>query len=256
MFLRAQELNHPSIAARRFHEAAEAAVHRDGQTQKTHSRLRIVVGRCSSERTEARKGRASVENKLGAQRRNRPKLAAIGRISTATPIKPNGTAEAAPRRVPRILSAPTPEREIVPVDKPRRGPGRPRKHLLMDETLPDKPAPNTVSKTDAERIKTEKNAKATALPVSPSPKGSAKNDGEHTKTSAPSPVESDRIIHERRSPGSTRRSRRRAAADASLKRGDRWKRHLPPLVALGRRPRIQDTCDQLVHRAFSSAKKR
>ena len=156
-----------------------------------------------------------------------PELAAIGRISTASPIKPNGTAEAAPHRVPRILNAPTPEREIVPVDKPRRGPGRPRKHLLMDETLPDRLAPNTVSKTDADRTKTEKYAEATALPVSPSPKGSAKNDGEHTKTSAPSPVESDRIIHERRSPGSTRRSRRRAAADASLKRGDRWKRHLP-----------------------------
>ena len=161
------------------------------------------------------------------QAKDPPELAAIGRPSKAAPIEPNDTAKSASRRVPRILSAPTPEREIVPVEKPRRGLGRPRKHPLSDKMLSDKPAPNTVRKTDADHTNTEPFAEAATVPVKPSPTGSPKNNSEHINASDPSPTGNDRIIPELHSPGSSRRRQSRAAADASLKRGDRWKRHLP-----------------------------
>ena len=157
-----------------------------------------------------------------------PELAAIGRAPRAKPVEPNDAAKPASRREPRILDAPTPPRVIEPIEKPRRGPGRPRKHPRLNETLPDKLTQRAGVEATSGHTETIRHAEAGLWPIGKAAlTREPQSEVERTKAVAAPPEAKDRAIHERRLPGADRRRERRAAADASLKRGDRWKRHLP-----------------------------
>ena len=167
--------------------------------------------------------------------REPPELAAIGRAPEVNPAELNDTAKPASRREPRILEAPVPEWKVAPVEEPRRGPGRPCKHPRPDETLPDKSTRRPADTVSADRSEPRSDAETATSSVSkpiggPAPQrpaGAPQPVDDDANMVASPPVPQDLTPRERRSSRKDRWRKRRAVASAGLKRGERWKRHLP-----------------------------
>ncbi len=164
-----------------------------------------------------------------------PELAAIGRAPNAKPVEPNDAARPASRREPRILDAPTPERVVEPIKEPPRGPGRPRKHPRPDEMQPDKSTRCPADKVMADRFEPRSDAqtgtssvnKPTDRPAPRQPAGAPRPIDDDANTVASPPVARDPTPREKKPSRNDRWRKRCEVANAGLKRGERWKRHLP-----------------------------